>query len=229
MKIGISENREEYHASQYIEAVRGMGLEPVCSRKAADLSVCSAIILAGGPDLQPSLYGEEVHGSREMDADRDACEKEILNMAAARRLPVLGICRGMQMINVYFGGTLIQDIPTQVEHALAHHGPPQQEAVHTLLLAEGSWLAGVFQQEKIMVNSYHHQAVKKLGAGLVPCAVARDGIIEGLRHQALPVFAVQFHPELMCFAHKHASCVDTGVLFHFLRGLAEAYEEEQRR
>lgn len=148
---------------------------------------CDALLLPGGGDLEPWRYGQENIASREMDPDRDAAELKLLDHFTSRRKPVLGICRGLQMINVYFGGTLTQDIS-------GHSAVEGMDRYHYIRTDPSSPLA-ISCEEAGIVNSAHHQAVDRLGAGLKAVQWANDGTIEALCHYSLPVWAVQWHPE----------------------------------
>ena len=167
----------------YRRAVEAAGGQAVFGAGAED---CDALLLAGGGDLEPWRYGQEDRGSRGLDPQRDQEELALLERFAAAGKPVLGVCRGLQTINVCFGGTLLQDIP---DHS-AVEGKDRLHAVRTA--------PSVFRElygPSLTVNSAHHQAVDRLGAGLLAVQWSEDGIVEALVHQSLPVWAVQWHPE----------------------------------
>lgn len=146
---------------------------------------CSGLLLSGGGDLAPSLYGQPQRSRRlSLDPRRDLEELALLRAFCAQRKPVLGICRGMQVINVYFGGTLLQEVA-------GHDGIPHP--VTTVAGTDAARLTGGF----FKATSYHHQAVGQLGHGLRVSAYAADGLIEALEHESLPVLGVQWHPERM--------------------------------
>jgi putative glutamine amidotransferase len=173
------------------------------------LAGAAGLVLGGGDDVDPRRYGEEPLPGAGLDLAprRDALEWQLLAEARARRLPVWGICRGFQVINVFFGGSLWQDLPLQRPAPVAHDpGPPQDRLAHSLrLLAPeaplGERLAGAGQPPR--VNSRHHQGVKRLGAGLVAVAAAPDGLIEAAiltaagdeAPDAWWVRGVEWHPE----------------------------------
>lgn len=138
-----------------------------------------ALLLPGGGDLEPWRYGQENTASRGLEPERDRAELELLAEFTAAGKPVLGICRGLQTINVFFGGTLAQDIP-------GHSAVDGADRLHRVRTARG---------EEILVNSAHHQAADRLGSGLRAVQWAEDGVVEALRHVRLPVWAVQWHPE----------------------------------
>lgn len=154
------------------------------------------LVLQGGADIDPSLYGEdpsELLGPT--DPVRDRFELELLRAFAAAGKPVLGVCRGMQLINVAYGGTLLQDLAssTPTHRQLEAY----DEHLHDVQLVAGGWLHGLYEgTEFARINSIHHQGVRVLGKDLVVEALAPDGVIEALRHQHAPfVVGVQWHPE----------------------------------
>lgn len=144
------------------------------------------LLLTGGGDLTPALFGQTADPrSAPPDADRDAEELSLVAAFCARQKPILGICRGMQVLAVYFGGSLHQHIE--------HHN---DGVLHTVSTRDGSILHCCFGPQ-LTVNSYHHQAVSYAGPHLTVSALASDGTIEGLEHPSLPICAVQWHPERM--------------------------------
>ncbi|MCI8329889.1 MAG: gamma-glutamyl-gamma-aminobutyrate hydrolase family protein [Oscillibacter sp.] len=145
-----------------------------------------ALLLPGGGDLEPWRYGQENTASRNLEPERDAAELELLAEFTAAGKPVLGICRGLQAVNVFFGGSLLQNIPG---HS-AHGGADRLHSVRTAPSSLGRLLG-----EQALVNSAHHQAVDRLGSGLQAVQWAGDGVVEGLCHRRFPVWAVQWHPE----------------------------------
>lgn len=164
----------------------------------ATLDVADGVLLTGGGDILSLNYGEEPHPtSKYQDPKRDTTEIALANAAIERGLPVLGICRGLQLLNVALGGTLIQDIPSQVEGACKHYGDGIEVALlHSVDIEADSLLARVLSSQHMAVNSYHHQAANALGTGLRINSRAKDGVIEGLEaNDNRPILAVQFHPE----------------------------------
>lgn len=156
------------------------------------------VIFAGGPDVDPSLYGEEkVPGCGEIIRRRDDMELNLFPLLLTRGLPILGICRGCQVINVAFGGTLVQDIPTtyHVSHRQEKDGAPFS---HNVLITAGTMLHRIIGKTVLATNSYHHQCVKELAPGLIPNAYAAEGFIEGFEGAPDGPFllAVQWHPEV---------------------------------
>lgn len=158
---------------------------------------CHGLVLSGGEDVDPARYGERAMPQLgTVNPARDEMELAVLEQALERRLPVLGICRGHQLLNVYFGGTLYQDVETQWPGALRHRqeawGLHSQEA----LIVETSRLAEIVGGTRIRINSFHHQAIKDLAPGLAVAARAEDGLIEAVEARDHPwVIGVQWHPE----------------------------------
>jgi putative glutamine amidotransferase len=158
------------------------------------------LVLQGGSDVCPRTYGEEpLRPEWEGDEPRDRYEIELLHGFVAAGKPVLGICRGLQILNVAFGGTLLQDIETQLPGAARHRDWDLYDANHHQVdLAKGSWLAGLYGEPgRVTVNSVHHQAIKDLAPGFqVEARSVADGIIEAIRRPGdTYVAAVQWHPE----------------------------------
>lgn len=145
-----------------------------------------ALLLPGGGDMEPWRYGEENTASRNLEPERDAAELALLAKCAEAKTPVLGICRGFQVINVFFGGTLLQDIP-------GHSAIDGVDGQHKVTTAP-SPLQELYG-EAMTVNSAHHQAIGQLGEGLETVQWAEDGVPEAIVHQALPIWGVQWHPE----------------------------------
>jgi putative glutamine amidotransferase len=160
---------------------------------------CDGLLLTGGEDVDPCHYGATPHpklGS--VDPRRDANELALVAEARARDLPILGICRGIQLCNVAFGGTLVQDLASQHPSEINHDSPTTRDVrSHPVTITEHSRLAEILGVTSLDANSFHHQAVDHLGAGLVATAVAPDGVIEGLESADSHdwIVAVQWHPE----------------------------------
>jgi putative glutamine amidotransferase len=155
------------------------------------------LVLSGGGDIEPSRYGAARDPATEQaNADRDEAELALARQAITARLPVLGICRGLQVINVALGGTLHQHLPTVVGHD-GHSPNPHGYGSHKVSVASGSQLAGILNRSEAAVPTHHHQAADRLGDGLVPSAWTDDGMVEAVeaREPASFMIAVQWHPE----------------------------------
>ena len=169
----------------YRQAIASAGGQVFFGAKEA-LTAGDALLLPGGGDLEPWRYGQENTGSQGLEPERDEAEWFLLEAFLAARKPILGICRGMQSINVFLGGTLVQDIP-------GHSAVKGRDRLHLVRTGVSSLRA--LYGELCQVNSAHHQAVDRLGSGLQAAQWAPDGIVEALTHKKLPVWAVQWHPE----------------------------------
>ncbi|MEG0592708.1 MAG: gamma-glutamyl-gamma-aminobutyrate hydrolase family protein [Coprobacillus sp.] len=159
------------------------------------LELIDGLIVIGGVDIHPQMYHEEDLGYvHDFSVLRDEYEKELITKCIEKHIPILGICRGMQMINVVLGGTLYQD-----NELYTHHLPqtlPRDTPSHIVNIETDSFLYAIYG-EQAHVNSFHHQSVKQLGKDLKVSAVSNDGVIEAFEHISLPIYAVQWHPEAM--------------------------------
>lgn len=200
----------------YMESARQAGATPWLLDPSGDRPIdavlnANGIMLLGGADIEPSRYGEAPHPTfQASETNRDEYEAELIALAIEHDIPMLAICRGIQMLNVALGGTLIQDIPSQtssvVPHAAAKDEPRDLKAQikHQVSVTSGTRLHAILGPQldargMCGVNSRHHQAVKELGRDLVVTAVAPDGIIEAIERPASSFcVGVQWHPENFC-------------------------------
>jgi putative glutamine amidotransferase len=200
--------RPIYASNQaYVQAVIHAGGAPILIPPLADKPTLEVIqhqldglLLAGGADLDPSLYGERpLPGCRSAERERDAMELAIARWALDQGLPVFGVCRGMQLLNVACGGTLYQHVPAECPSALDHEqqGQARNHIAHEITVKPDSLLAGILGDVHADVNSFHHQAVHQVGRGFRVTATAEDGIIEAMEMPDVSSFAlaVQYHPE----------------------------------
>ena len=155
------------------------------------------VFLTGGEDVNPAYYGAKPSPYLgEVVGRRDTFEMALLKEAVAQKKPIFGTCRGLQIINIFFGGTLYQDIPSEYPNALSHRESARfNEKVHEINIEEDSRLYKILGMKTIGVNTSHHQAIKDLAPGLRVSARTSDGIIEAIEGDTYPVAAVQFHPE----------------------------------
>lgn len=187
----------------YVEAVVAAGGLPLVAPYGAPipelLDLAGGVVITGGAfDIPPDAYGaERAPACGPLKEERTRFEWELLEGALSRRLPVLGVCGGMQLLNVVLGGTLVQDIPTEIPGALPHEQKnPKDEPSHPIRIEEGSLLARVASRTgEARVNSTHHQAVAGLGRGLRVSARAPDGVVEAIEGEDGFVLGVQWHPE----------------------------------
>lgn len=177
----------------YTEAIAAAGAMPIvaaecCAKELAEL--CDGLLLSGGPDMDPSYYGEEIlNNTVVVDSLRDSFEVELAKEFLARRKPILTICRGFQLLNVVMGGDLWQDLPSQMGFIHSHG-----DLRHPLYTEPGSVLQDLYGEE-FRVNSTHHQAVRRLAEGLKATAWSKEGILEAYEGVDLPIWGTQFHPE----------------------------------
>lgn len=200
-------DRIDYTFEEYSKAIRHCGGSPVLipiaqSRETLQTIVnrIAGLLLSGGPDIHPKFYGEpSLPELGEVDEDLDRMELEIAKMAFKEDLPILAICRGIQVLNVSRGGTLYQDIPTRVRNSINHLQTVDKTIpTHTVRIEGKTLLHGMMRTREIWVNGKHHQAIKNLAPDFVVSARANDGIIEAIEHPSSRfVIGVQWHPEGM--------------------------------
>ena len=196
-------------AANYIRAVEAAGGDAHAQYLPAPGPAYAGLLLAGGDDIDPARFGEENHGSWGVDPARDASEFALLDAFCAAGKPVLAICRGHQVVNVWLGGSLIQDLPPALAPA---HGGGNGDRVHLVISSEGSLLRRLYGPI-FAVNSAHHQALGRLGRGLSAAARSKDGVVEAVECDALPLLSIQFHPERMTGALERPDTVDGGLIF----------------
>lgn len=194
--------KELFLPTRYVDAVQAAGALPVAlpvlgEAEASELAdTVDGVVLIGGADIPPDMYGEEPHPATVcVPRARPEFELRLIDALCQRRKPILGICYGHQILNVAFGGTLIQDIPSQVPTDIAHRGTPSPR--HTVRIERDSRLYDVLQATEIEIVSSHHQSVKTVGAGVRVVSRASDGIIEATEFPVQHfVISVQWHPEM---------------------------------
>jgi len=214
--------------SSYVDAVLAAGGLPILLPHAAEaaaayLALLDALVVTGGAfDVPPELYGEPRRKEcGPLKPERTAFEKDLLEAALAARLPVLGVCGGMQLMNVVRGGTLYQDLAADAGLSGHEQPAPKDAAFHEAAIVPGTQLAALVGAETVGVSSTHHQAVKDPGAGVLVSARAPDGVVEGIELPDLPfAIGVQWHPEAVArHDPRHAA---------IYRGLVQAARDARR-
>jgi putative glutamine amidotransferase len=212
-KIGISSaidyetermNTRTAYAAAIIKAGGLPIMLPITNRKDIIddfIDLCDGFLISGGPDIDASYYGEyNLNFTGGISPDRDEMEIKLIRAAVLLNKPVFGICRGCQAINVAFGGTLYQDIYSQIDKTLIRHtqDAPKWYAVHPVNIQKDSRFYKIFGEETILVNSFHHQAIKTLADNFVATGFSPDGIIEAIEYKGKEfIIGAQWHPELM--------------------------------
>lgn len=212
MKVAIGGTADKI--KNYIAAAAGVGLEPVPTLDAADIRGFAGLILPGGGDIDPALYGAENEGSSDIDRALDEAQLALTDAFVRAGKPVFGICKGVQVLNIFFGGGIVQHLPT----AALHRG--QRDLVHPCVSLPGTDMERLYGR-RYMVNSLHHQGLGRLGAGLSATSKAEDGVVESVAHETLPILGVQWHPERMCFSKARPDAVDGAAVFRLFRSLLE--------
>jgi putative glutamine amidotransferase len=199
--------RRSYVNEDYVKAVTAAGGIPVILPMLSDKSVIDhyiqsidALVLSGGHDVEPMYYGEQpLQKIGRTLPERDDYDIMLIERAMEKEIPILGICRGMQIMNVAFGGSLYQDLDYIPECNLRHdqYSDPSL-ATHEVAVTSGSKLHGILRQDRIRTNSFHHLAVKELAKPFKVVAKADDGVVEAVEHRDYPfAIGVQWHPEMM--------------------------------
>ena len=199
-------------ALNYENAVRAAGgafVTRYCPE--VDLSF-DGLLLTGGGDIESCRYGRDNNGSMPPDVDRDLAELTLCKAYLEAGKPILGVCRGHQILNVTLGGTMIQDLGEFLNRFHRRIGPTDK--AHTIWAMEGSVLYTLYGQQ-FGVNSSHHQAIEEPGCGFVVTARSESGTVESIELPGKPVLGVQFHPERMTGTHLRPDCVDGGAIFRW--------------
>lgn len=177
--------------------------------------LCDGLVLPGGGDIAPSLFRCQNIGSRNIDEALDRFQLALLHSFLRAGKPVLGICKGLQIINVAFGGTIIQNLNPS---SLDIHAWDKKDRIHATKAPKGSFPFHLYGPRPV-VNSAHHQAAGSIGNGLRVAQYAEDFVVEALYHEKMPVLGVQWHPERMCFAHARQDTGDGSLLLKYFLSL----------
>lgn len=211
----------------YVRAVENAGAVPVILPNTAErdvlsryLGIIDGLLLSGGVDIAPVRYGEPPHAALgDVDIERDNTEIPLIQLAVRQDMPIFGICRGIQALNVALGGTLYQDLPSEHPSEIAHQqterGLPRNAFSHSVSISPGTRLGGIVQTGEMQTNSFHHQALKQVAPGLTVTATAPDGVIEALeRPESRYLLAVQFHPEETAPNDAHSRALFADFVAH---------------
>lgn len=219
----VSRDAATFAGQRYLDAIIRAGGEPVVitpreltSDAAKEVTnSCDALLLMGGPDVDPALYGYEPHpNTYGVNTLQDHFEMALLHAAMLLEKPVLAVCRGIQLVNVALGGTLYQHIDddSDVAHKPTNFPDGEEFTVHSVRIAQGSHIHRVIGASEIDVASFHHQAIDVLGAGLTAVAWSSDGFIEAVEHNTSWLLAVQWHPEDTAAADPYAQALYDAVV-----------------
>lgn len=189
--------------TNYCDVLTALLAQPVIVGADVDANDYDGLLLPGGGDIEPGRYGQADAGCLYVDPALDEAQFAALDAFVKAGKPVLGICRGLQLINVYFGGTLIQQLP----QAAAHTRSGDADQAHATTAKPESIMHALYG-EAFSVNSAHHQGVDAVGRGLVVTQRSADGVIEALEHEEKPILSVQWHPERMCLKYTRPDTVD---------------------
>jgi putative glutamine amidotransferase len=210
LQIAIAGSQEG--AENFIDALNALGAEGFAVLEETDFDRYDGLILPGGADIDPALFGEENWGSRKIERERDLRQLEILDIFVDAKKPILGVCKGHQLLNVYFGGKICQNIPE-----FAVHQWIEADQAHGSHCQPGCFLEELYGTE-FPINSAHHQAVTTPTKDFRCIQWAEDGVLEAMVHETLPILGLQWHPERMCLKHRRKDTVDGLPIFaHYLK------------
>lgn len=220
---GVQEDVENY-----IEALKNAGLQPVVAtefptKEGFVSEDFAALLLPGGGDVDPSFFGQENCGSRTIEKELDIAQLHMADVFVREKKPVLGICKGCQVINIYFKGDIIQDLENNV-----HHQSFQGQAVkHKAVTLKDNAYYELFGGDEIIINSSHHQAIDRLGNGLRACQYSDDHVVEAIQHESLPIIGTQWHPERMAYNKHIEGEADGTFIFEYFKKLITENQAEK--
>ncbi len=216
IKILIANKAE--NTPRYQKAMEHLGFAYTCTDQIPeDADSYDALILPGGSDIDPAFFHQKNQGSRGINRALDEVQLGLFHRFADAGKPVLGICKGCQVINVGLGGTLIQDLPEPLRSRHCYHADDSGEYHETEILP-GTFLYDIYGGS-VVTNSYHHQALGELGAGLRCIQKSWDGVIEMIVHDTLPILGTQWHPEVNCWDIAKEGVADGAPLFCYFAAM----------
>lgn len=219
MRIAIAGKKSE--TTNYVNYVKALNLTPRVTLNMVEIAGCDALILPGGGDITPAFFGEKNRGSQNINTELDILQLQAFDLAIRRKMPVLGICKGMQIINVGLGGTIVQDMPTAALHRYA-----DGDQYHSTVILPGSWLYQLYGPG-CTVNSAHHQAIGRPGNGLTAVQFCpEDNCIEAVAHDTLPIWGLQWHPERI--DEETAGISGQKVLTYFVSQASDSLSPDSR-
>ncbi|HHT15589.1 MAG: gamma-glutamyl-gamma-aminobutyrate hydrolase family protein [Christensenellales bacterium] len=217
--IAIPKEDAETTFSTYYKAFAHMGAELVAVDKDDDPKLFDGLLLPGGGDVNPKLYGQENTQSEGINDSLDDLQFSVLDNFYKADKPILGICRGHQVINVYLGGNLIQHLDTSKNHLPK---PKQGDLVHLVVADKGSIHHRLYGKE-FSVNSYHHQGIDSLGQGLKATLYSKDdNVVEACEYPEKKLYTVQYHPERICFERARPDAVDGQKIIGYFLDVCQA-------
>lgn len=197
----------------YQAALLSTGMEYEIALSIHDINSFDGLLLPGGGDIDPIYFHQPNLGSKNIDSSLDEKQFRILDAFVTAKKGILGICKGIQLINIYFGGNIIQDLKTAKTHA--YHDTDRIHVTHSV---EHTFIHHLYGNH-IFTNSAHHQGCGVLGHHLLPSQYAFDGVLEALYHTSLPIIGVQWHPERMAFQFSRLDTVDGSLVFLYFKSL----------
>lgn len=195
-----------HDAGRYIQALKQAGVTPVLSDQIEDENLYDGLLLPGGGDISPIFYHRKNRGSKDICITEDIIQLLLFHRFLEQKKPILGICKGMQLINVALGGSLIQDLPTNKIHAYDNG-----DRYHNTKALSGSLLHSLYGKDCI-TNSAHHQAVNRLGSDLSISQYSYDGIAEAIEHKQFPILGIQWHPERLLASDLFPKNTDNSLI-----------------
>ena len=207
------------NSKNYADVIKQLGAEATSSYLPTVDTSYDGLILCGGNDINPERYSEALNGAINIDHKRDDAELLLLEDYVKAGKPIFGICRGCQLINVFFGGSLYQHLP----EADLHQKKNNADSVHSVKAISNSIVFNLYGED-FAVNSSHHQAIKTLGVGLSASALWNNKYVEAIEHSTYPIFGVQWHPERMC--EREDTVCGTDIFKYFLN-MCQTYKKNK--